>query len=339
MTRRAKPWSLSGLFHIKDGSYDLDICRVLFYLALLYWFISPGWQRYAQAPVVLYEPPPLQRWLQLPPPGISWIEPLRGIWLGSLALSMLGLLTVVSTRVAFVLGFYLLGIDWSFGNTHHSHHLIVLCLFALACSRPSQKLSLDRWWKDNGGPRWLLSAEESDESWCVRACQMIWCWMFFIAGVSKLRHAGAEFWSAHNFQQIVLVTGSWYASSDLLGGIHDRLRRAVLESDRLASFLAASGVVLEMLVPLAFFSRRRWRWLIIGGLAMLQFGAYLLFYISEFKKISSVYVFWVPWTYLARQFGLIRYLDAARPSTALEQSSDQSPGKGTSSSSSSGASD
>jgi len=335
VTRVARQSRLDGLFRIEAGTYDLDVCRFLFYLALLFWFAPTDWQIYAKAPQVLYEPPPVQRWLGLPAPG-AWIGYLKGVWLGSLALSMLGLLTLFSTRVAFVLGFYLLGVDWSFGNTHHSHHLIVLCLFALACSKPSQKLSLDRLWATHGGPSWLLSSKPSDETWCVRACQMAWCWMFFIAGVSKLRHAGSDFWAPHNFQQIVLVTASWYSSSDLLGGLHDRLRRAVLESDALATFLAASGVILEILVPLAFFSRRRFRWLIIGGLAMLQFGAYLLFYISEFKKISAVYIFWIPWTYLGERLGVISLAQPLADSACSQPGeSVQSPGSGNSSSSSS----
>ena len=102
---------------------DLDYCRVIFYACLLVLFARNSWDAYGNLPAELYTG-------FGPAPQAAWLPALNRLWLLSLATSSLGLLTRLSTWLAFALGFYLLGLDWAFGNTHHAHHLIFLCLAA-----------------------------------------------------------------------------------------------------------------------------------------------------------------------------------------------------------------
>lgn len=277
------------LFVISEADYDLDVGRIVFYSLMFYWFSATHFEAYAEVPASLYLPAGPLSWL--PAPTQPWIGVAQGVWLASLVLAALGLVTTASTWVAFLLGTYLLSLDWAFGNTHHSHHLLVLCLFAMACARPAQHLSLDRRWR---GP----VANPTDETWCLRICQLCWCLMYFNAGLAKLRHSGLAFFDGGNFREILLVTHRWYARGE--SPLHDVMRDAVYENGWLACLLAGSGLVLELLSPLAFLLRNRWRWLIIVGIATLQVGAYLLFYISGFKKLTAVYIFWIPWTRWSR---------------------------------------
>lgn len=269
----------------------MDICRILFYLGLFVWFLPDRFEAYAYVPEQLYLPPLVPRWLGFPAPAMPWILVARVAWLGSLLLSAAGLLTRFSTWTAFLLGLYLLSLDWCFGNTAHTRHLVALCLGIMAFTRCSQHYSLDA----------LLfrPAERTDETWSLRLCQLCWCLMFFNAGLSKLRNGGLELLSGSNFQYILLVTQEWYARDP--GPISGDLRQAVLGNQALATFLSVAGIVVELAAPLALLVSGRWRALIVGSNAVLQVGAYLLFYIVEFRKMSPTYLFWVPWTYLFKR--------------------------------------
>ena len=276
-------------------SEDLDVCRILFYLRLFIWFLPDRFEAYAYVPHELYLPPPLTRWLGFPAPAMPWILIARVAWLGSLLLSSAGLLTRLSTWTAFLLGLYLLSLDWSYGNTAHTRHLVVLCLGVMAFTRCSQHFSLDAWLARRLG---LASARAApqDESWGLRLCQLCWCLMFFNAGLSKLRNGGLDFLSGSNFQYILLVTQEWYARD--LNPLSAELRQAVLGNQALATLLSVAGLLAELSAPIALFVSGRWRLLIVGSNALLQIGAYLLFYIVEFRKMSPTYLFWVPWSYL-----------------------------------------
>jgi copper chaperone len=274
----------------------VDICRILFYLGLFLWFLPDRFEAYAYVPQELYLPPLVPRWLGFPAPTLPWIAVARVIWLGSLLLSSAGLFTRLSTGTAFLLGLYLLSLDWCFGNTAHTRHLVVLCLGVMAFARCSQQISLDAWLARRLG---LASRAPLDESWSLRLCQLCWCLMFFNAGLSKLRNGGLEFLSGSSFQYILLVTQEWYARD--LGPISGPLRQSILANQTLATCLSAGGLFAELLAPLAFVVSGRWRALIVGGNAFLQIGAYLLFYIVEFRKMSPTYLFWVPWSYLLKR--------------------------------------
>lgn len=292
------------LFRIEGGERELDRCRILFYALLLFWFRNTHFESYSEVPRSLYLPVGLQAWLDLPFPDSAWIGGVATAWTVSLVLAMVGLATRVSTWVAFFLGYYLLGLDWSFGNTHHSHHLLVTCLFILAVARCGQFYSID-------ARLGFRSKPVTDESWAVRLCQLCWCIMFFNAGVAKARHSGWAFFSGENFHNILLITHQWYARDEY--PINESVRSLVYHHPGLAGFLGGAGVLVELLVPLAFLSRRRWRYLLVAGIAGLQVGAFLLFYISEFKKITAAYVFWIPFSYW-----LDRARNSAPPAPAVQ---------------------
>jgi len=277
---------VKSLFQGSD--HDLEYCRVIFFAWLLLLFWSNSWDAYGQLSPSLY------RGLG-PPPDSAWLPALNRLWLLSLACASLGFLTRLSTWLAFALGVYLLGLDWSFGNTHHTHHLILLCLAALAWARCGQRFSLDeRLTRSRPSWRRVLLGESSSEGWCVRLCQLLWCLLFFNAGLAKLRHSGLAFVDGENFQHILLFTQHWYE------GQPSPLRGLVLHHAGLASLLAACGLALELSAPLAFFVRTGvWRWGLVLGLALLQVGASQLMHLDEFRKMAACYVFWIPWSRLA----------------------------------------
>lgn len=267
---------------------DVDVCRILFYLGIFVWYLPDRFDAYAYVPQELYLPPWLLRWPGFPAPAMPWIAAARMAWLGSLLLSSAGLFTRLSTGTAFVLGTYLLSLDWCYGNTNHTRHLVVLCLGIMAFTRCSQHISLDA--------RLFRRSEPTDETWSLRLCQLCWCLMFFNAGLSKLRNGGLNAFSGSNFQTILLVTQEWYGRD--LNPLSAYLRQTLLGNQALATLLSVGGLLAELAAPLALVVSGRWRALIIGSNAVLQVGAYLLFYIVEFRKMSPTYLFWVPWSYL-----------------------------------------
>lgn len=254
--------------------------RIAFYGSLLVLFLRTRWDDYAGVAAALYGGP-------FPAPG-SWLPWLRRFWLLTLATSCLGLAQRLSSVLAFVLGTYLLSLDWFFGNTHHGYHLIWLCLGA-----------------------WAGTAREDKSP--LPLCRLLWCLVFFNAGLAKLRHSGLAFASGENFQHILLLTRAGYGGQ--LNGAHLLL----LQHTWLAGTLAALAWLLELCAPLAFFYAGWPRAVIVLGLACLQVGASQLMFLNDFRKMAACYVFWIPW----ERIGL-----CARPPARPGAGAESAPGCG-----------
>jgi hypothetical protein len=272
-----------------SGPSNLGLCRIVFFgtMVVLYLGINSG--LWATVPDVFWMPITVFDALSLPVlprEALWWLD---RIWLLSLALSCVGLLTRSSTLVAFLVGAYLLGLPHNFGKTHHSDAILLLTLGVMALSRCGDAWSLDQIIRRRRGTADATRRTprtSGEYTWPVRLIWALMAVVFFSAGVSKLRHSGLDWIFSSNLHfQLLRHRYSHVALSGLAP--------LVAHSVAFTKVMAAGSVALELSAPLALFSRRL-RLLIVPGLLLLQAGIWALMGVS-FTQYLAVYIFWVPW--------------------------------------------
>lgn len=270
------------------NSNEYDLCASRFFFLWYIFFsivIDKELDNLVDLPLSLYQPVTFHKWLSLPPPSSIWAPWLLLSWKISVVSAALGILSRVSMLTSFFLGYYILGLSWCFGDTHHHHIAPVLVWGILALSVNDRYFSIVNLFSKK------LKNERPDEAIFLKLAQLAFCLFFFFAGVSKLRHAGLDFLSSENFQiQIFLTQYNIIAKSHF----NLQLQNWLIQNDLVCSFLAAFGLMAELLAPAAFFMRSKWRFVPIAMLAILQVGIYFVFNL-KFLVMGSIYLLWIPW--------------------------------------------
>ena len=132
-----------GLFFSGTSAAELGFHRILFYGIVLYFNRQRDVSLWAEVADVFWTPTYFFRILHLPVLPGTLLLALTWIWLGALCLAALGLWTRLNTWVAFVLGFYLVGLPHNFGKVHHGDAIVVIGLAIFAFSRCGDAWSLD----------------------------------------------------------------------------------------------------------------------------------------------------------------------------------------------------
>ena len=131
--RLAARWD--EFFFAPDSPANLAVCRAPFYggMLALHWTEDfAGWGRVAEAfwmPLGTFER------LGLRPLGGEVTAVMSFVWKSSLVLACVGLLTRPAQVLAFVLGFYLMGLRHSLGDLSHGDAAAVLILDVLTLGR------------------------------------------------------------------------------------------------------------------------------------------------------------------------------------------------------------
>ena len=270
---------------------NLGLCRLLFFGLLAAYYLPVSHAGWGSVPSSFRNPIWLFERLHLPIPREAMLHVLVLVWKASLLLSCVGLLTRVSTAVAFALGFYLIGVPYNFGKTDHMTALVVWTMLVLALSWCGHAWSVDAWlWRRRtGAPR----PPSGEYRWPVRAAWVTMATIFFAAGMAKVIQGGPA-WVFSEHMEISLVQRYYdvTAPPPLDWGLR------VARTPWLARSMAAGSVLLELAAPLALFSRRLRRvlpWMLLA----MQVGIGLLMDVW-FTRFMFVYLFWVPWDKLAR---------------------------------------
>lgn len=246
---------------------DIDFFRLFFYLWIFACVARRDFAPAADFPPDFFRPTPVFRWLGLPPPG-PWIVPLAWAWKISLLTSAAGLFARFSAAFSFVAGFYLLGLDWSFGLAAHESNLAVIVMGVLAFASP-----------------------EGDEAWALKLIRLSWVIVYFGAGIDKLRVSGLDFFMTDQFAGYVA-----YVQQQNFGAITSARAAALdwlLVHPLLCRFIALVGLLAELSVPLIFF--KRLRWLVFSSMLLMNVFVRIVLNIS-FDQILAVYFVWIPWS-------------------------------------------
>jgi hypothetical protein len=229
-------------------------------------------------------PVPVFDALHLRPLSPDALAVIQMCWRAARAFSAVGLLTRLSTIVAFGLGFYLLGLPHNFGHVYHFDALLVLTIGIMACSHAGDAWSIDAWLggRDRPGP-------SGEYTWPIRMVWLMMALVFLAAGLSKVRYGGVAWVTSANLS-IVLERAAYHVSDA------DPLSRAGLwlaGHPWLSHAVAALTIAIELGFVAALVSPLARTVLVPAEVGMLvgirvlmgpTFGGFLL-----------ANVFWVPW--------------------------------------------
>jgi hypothetical protein len=283
---------------------NLGLCRiVLFGTMFLYYMIMPrlfpswgyleNFVPWGSVSRVFWSPVWLISVLHLPPASTEVLETVQIAWRASLLFSCVGLFTRVSTAISFGFGLYLFGVAASFGRIHHTEHILIFSFLIMACSRCGDAWSIDALIRKAKAPAIPETREMSGEyTWPVRLIWVVIALIYFAAGISKLRHSGFE-WITSDSMSNYLISHAYHISvTDPLTSWGPALTRTVV----IPKMLAAFGMILELALPIALFSRRA-RWVLAPSVALMQLGVAVLLG-PNFYQITICQLLWVPWDHV-----------------------------------------
>lgn len=269
---------------------DLAIGRIVFFAALFALYLPYDFRPWADVSPVFWRPTWSFAALHLPVLDVATLGVLQTVWKLALACACVGLATRISIGVAFVLGFYLLGLPHCFGKVHHYDAILVFIFAILACARCGDAFALDRVlarrWRDAALP---TPSPSGEYTWPIRAIWVAMAVVFFCAGISKLRTSGLT-WIFSDTMAIFLVDAQYHFGNAV--PLTD-LGLVLARHAWLCRVLAAAAIVCEAGYPLALVSRAA-RAVVVPGTLAMQIGIRVLLG-PTFLHMMACNVFWVPW--------------------------------------------
>jgi len=275
---------------------DLAVTRFVFAAGVFLYYLPAGLHRYGDVPRGFFQPSGLFQYLGLPILDGASLAPIEAIWLLSWLALALGFRARSAAVVACVGSLYLLGLKNSFPRmSFHSDIPTVFLSAILAGARSADVLSVDAWIARRCGRPIPLEPEEY--GWPRQLARVFLAWMFFAAGVAKIRHSGFPEWILSDVTWISLV-GSNYASMGHGRAPFPMLGAALVRSsEAFATGLAAMTQFTELLYPLALVSHAA-RWILIPAMLALLGGIWLTMGPFFFVTVLA-HAFWVPWSAIA----------------------------------------
>ena len=265
------------------GPENLGLCRLLVSGLFLWSHLSWDFTVWTHVSDAFWMPVPLFHVLGLGLPPASVVEPIQRIFFVSLSLGFIGLFTRTAFAVTFFTSLYLFGFRQSFGFVTPAvgHFIIMFGIFAMSRSGDAFAIdSLVRRWRGRTD-RLTAEVKRGGYSWPGRLMQLLFVSAFFAGGIAKLRLSGLEWIFSDNLALTVQVIdlgplSHWVAGKVLLGQV-----------------LAMSAMTLELLSPLALFSRRA-RLVILPSLFFMLVG-FAVTMRALFQIFFLTYAFWLPW--------------------------------------------
>ena len=272
--------------------WPLGLCRAGFFGSFYVLFLARTDLRwYALFPTGFYQPRSFFAWLSLPPPSWDVMGWLVTAFELSVILSAAGLLTRLATLAAFVIGLYVLGLQFNYGYLHWAHAIVPIVMGVLALSPCGDALSLDAL------VRRLVTGKAVDAGgqyrWPIQLVRLIFVTVFLAAGVAKLRQAGLAWILSDTLRNYFLENQYVFRSEGATARGHLLVDWLIGRSD-LCRVLAGLVLAVELSAPAALFWQCVRRWL-IPLLFLFQVGNALLLYQDFFFAYLGLYLFWIPW--------------------------------------------
>ena len=272
--------------------WHLGLCRAGFFGSFYILFLTGTDLRwYALFPPGFYQPRSFFLWLALPTPTwdvFSWLVTVFEI---SVILAALGFLTRLTTTSAFVLGLYVLGLQFNYGYLHWAHAIVPIVMGVLALSPSGDALSVDTLIRR--AAKGTVTAPGDQYHWPMQLVRVVFVAVFLAAGLSKLRQAGLEWVLSDTLRNYFLENQYVFRSEGARGWSHG-LADWLIARPGLCRVLAATALGVELSAPAALFSRYARGWL-IPLLFLFQVGNALLLYQDFLFAYLGLYFFWISW--------------------------------------------
>jgi hypothetical protein len=280
---------------------NLCVSRAVFYSALLLLYAKEDYSAWGTVSPAFWMPLPIFSALHLrtlSPPALSVVQML---WRTALLTSALGLFTNLSMAIAAATSFYLLGLPHNFGHTFHFDALLVITCVILACSRAGDAWSIDASIRRSDAATRL----SGEYTWPIRLIWVAMAFVFFAAGVAKLRYGGVA-WVASNNMRVVLTRAAYHVSDG------DPITTAglwIARHDWLSQSIAAVAVATELGFALALVSVWARAFFVPAAFIMLL-GIRVLMG-PTFGGFLVVNAFWVPWDLIGARIRAWRLRDSS----------------------------
>ena len=289
MNGPAAAWN--AFWFAPTAPWPLGLCRAGFFGCFYVLYLARTDLRwYALFPPEFYQPRSFFAWLSLPTPSwevMGWL--VTGLEI-SVILAALGLQTRLSTLTAFVLGLYVVGLQFNYGYLHWAHAIVPIVMGILALAPCGDALSLDAL------IRRAVAGKTANTSgqyrWPTQLVRLVFVTVFLAAGLAKLRQAGLEWVLSDTLRNYFLENQYVFRLEGARGWGH-LLADWLIVRPGLCRVLAVAVLAVELSTPAALFSRRARRWL-VPLLFLFQVGNALLLYQDFFFAYLGLYLFWLP---------------------------------------------
>lgn len=285
-----------------ESAINLAAARVVFSIHALWILLSRDLAGLAALPAPFWSDLAAgTRWRYLLFPGHPAIESgLQWVAAAALVSAALGLFPRSSCLVSGLLLYHLAPFEtafWTPAPLERGLTISVLALVGLACSRCGDALSFH-------GVATRPSSWEY--AWPLRLVQLFVCQIYFGAGVAKLMRVGLEWASAENLRGWLLV----FNQQDQIA-VFSTLGRWIADRPVLCALVAVGALGLNLVFPLALFSRRARPWLVATAMA---FHTGVLFAMNiAFLNLPQLLIF-ADWSALGRRLSWERGSSPAPPS-------------------------
>ena len=272
---------------------DLAICRILFAAGMFLVGLSRPIHAWGEVPAFFHQKARFLRVLDIPIMDTGVLQGMEFVWLAAMVTLAAGWYSRTSAAIVCLGSLYLFGIDApEFLGRSVTAGVFVPAI--LAVSHCGDVLSVDAWRRR----RPVINRPAEEYGWPARLVCVFLSYVFFAAGLSKIRETGFPDWMlSDQIARNLLVGHYWYAS---------RNRALWPFGAQLLQMYAGAGVLLgvitqfaELLYPLALFVRAA-RLTIVPLMLAILLGITVT--MGPFFHLTLLaHVFWVPWSRVLRR--------------------------------------
>ncbi len=233
----------------------LAVLRILVAAYVVQDLLLGRWMlRYATVSEEFYEPIHIIRLLSLPRLGAEEFTALYVVLIAAALCALVGLATRPALAVAAPLYIYWYATYYSYGEVSNSRTAIVVALIVLAIAPAGRAYSLDSVLARRRGKP-LAEDDNEIAGWAFQVLTVLLVYMYFFAGLTKLRVAGFDWWYSGAFERGIADEGTvlalWLAEQHLW----------------LVQAMALGALVFELCSPILLIRGRLRLW--YAGLAVL----------------------------------------------------------------------
>jgi hypothetical protein len=256
-------------------------------LLLSHWML-----RYATVAEEFYEPIHIIRLLSLPRLGAEELTALYMVLIAAALCALVGLVTRPALTVAAPLYIYWYATYYSYGEVSNSRTAVAVALVVLAIAPAGRSYSLDSVLARRRGKP-LAEEEESEiAGWAFQVLTVLLVYMYFFAGLTKLRVTGFDWWHSGAFERGIADEGTaaalWLAEHHLW----------------LVQMMALGAFVFELCAPVLLTRSRLRQWYAgvavlfhLGSLGLLQMdflgmGLICAAVVLDLERISTSLARW-----------------------------------------------
>jgi hypothetical protein len=274
---------------------NLAICRILFAAGMFVVGLSRPIHEWGDVPAFFQQKARFLRILGVPIMDTGVLQGMEFVWLAAMVTLAVGWYSRTSAAIVCLGSLYLFGIDAPefLGRSVTAGVFVPAILVVSYCG---DALSVDAWLRRRRGQAINRPAEEY--GWPARLVCVFLSYVFFAAGLSKIRETGFPEWMLSDQIARNLLRGHYWYSS--------RNRALWPFGAQLLQMHAGAGVVLgvitqlaELLYPLALFARAA-RWTVVPLMLAILIGITVT--MGPFFHLTLLaHVFWVPWSSVIRR--------------------------------------